>query len=124
MKNSILKSAALLGAVMMITAACGAVTPKKEVSLYERLGGQEAIETVVGDFIDTVGGDTRITNEIVLTRLGEIDIPTLKTHVSHLVCGATGGPCEYKGRDMKTAHAGLKISDAEFDYVVEDLVKT
>jgi hemoglobin len=40
------------------------------------------------------------------------------------VCEATGGPCRYTGRDMRAAHAGTRISDAEFDALVEDLVRS
>ena len=38
------------------------------------------------------------------------------------VCGATGGPCTYTGRDMKTTHAGMRISNVDFTAMVEDLV--
>lgn len=38
------------------------------------------------------------------------------------VCGATGGPCTYTGRDMKTTHAGMRITNADFTAMVEDLV--
>jgi hemoglobin len=41
-----------------------------------------------------------------------------------MVCQATGGPCVYTGRNMKAAHAGMGISHAEFDAVVDDLVQT
>jgi len=37
---------------------------------------------------------------------------------------ATGGPCEYRGRSMKEAHAGMKVTKGEFDALVDDLVKT
>ncbi|HEY5647991.1 MAG TPA: group 1 truncated hemoglobin [Nitrospiria bacterium] len=124
MKTHSIKPLVLLGALVVFITACGAAAPKKEATLYERLGGKAAIEAVVNDFIDTVGSDSRITNAVVLNRLAEIDIATLKSHVTHLVCGATGGPCEYHGRDMKTAHNGLRITDEEFDVVVDDLVQT
>lgn len=39
-------------------------------------------------------------------------------------CMATGGPCEYKRRDMTLTHAELEITNAEFAYVVDDRVKT
>ncbi len=97
---------------------------KKEATLYDRLGGMKAIEAVVNDFIDTVGSDKRITNPKVGQRLKEIDIAKLKSLVADQVCAGTGGPCEYKGRSMKESHAGLAITDAEFGYVVDDLVKT
>jgi hemoglobin len=44
-------------------------------------------------------------------------------HLADQICMATGGPCKYSGRDMKTTHAGMKISNADFGALVEDLVK-
>jgi hemoglobin len=38
------------------------------------------------------------------------------------VCGATGGPCSYRGRDMKSTHLGMQISSADFGALVQDLV--
>ena len=40
------------------------------------------------------------------------------------ICAGTGGPCTYTGRDMKSAHAGMGITDAQFNALVEDLVKS
>jgi len=40
------------------------------------------------------------------------------------ICQATGGPCTYKGQTMLAAHKGMKITDAEFTALVEDLVKS
>ena len=38
------------------------------------------------------------------------------------ICQASGGPCTYTGKDMKTAHQGMGIKDADFNALVEDLV--
>jgi hemoglobin len=40
------------------------------------------------------------------------------------ICAGTGGPCKYTGRDMKSAHRGMNITEAQFNALVEDLVKT
>ena len=40
------------------------------------------------------------------------------------ICQATGGPCKYTGKDMKTAHPGMNIKEADFDALVEDLKKS
>jgi len=87
-------------------------------------GGKKAIDKVVNDFIDTVGGDPRIQNPKVGEQLAKIDINRLKQLAADQVCMATGGPCQYTGRDMKSSHVGLAITNEEFDYVVDDLVKT
>src|SRR5512139_3513587 len=86
-------------------------------SLYERLGGQGAIQAVVTKFISNVGADKRINTWFATT-----DLKKLNKLLVEQVCMATGGPCTYSGRDMKTTHKGLKITSAAFGALVEDLV--
>lgn len=88
-------------------------------SLYERLGGQPAIQAVVDDFIGNVAGDTRINGFFAHT-----DIPHLNNMLVEQICQATGGPCTYTGRSMKVAHAGMGVHDADFNALVEDLAKS
>ncbi len=88
-------------------------------SLYQRLGGQEAITAVVDDFVGNVAADTRINSYF-----GKVDIPRLKEKLVEQICEGTGGPCKYTGMDMKTTHASLGITSADFEALVEDLVKT
>ena len=114
----------LLITALMLMSACATESHKPQSSLYDRLGGKKAIDMVVNDFIDTVGSDQRIQNPKVSERLGSIDIDGLKQLVADQVCMAAGGPCQYIGRDMKSSHVGLEITNAEFDYVVDDLIKT
>jgi hemoglobin len=89
----------------------------KEKSLYERLGGKEAITVVVDDFIKRVAADSQINRFFATT-----DIPKLKTNLVDQLCEASGGPCKYKGKDMKTAHKGLGVSNAHFDAMGNDMV--
>jgi hemoglobin len=97
--------------------AMKSVAPQK--SLYDRLGGQPAITAVVDDFVANVAADSRINGFFART-----DIPRLKKNLSDQICAGTGGPCTYTGRDMRSAHKGMNITDAQFDALVEDLVKT
>jgi hemoglobin len=87
-------------------------------SLYERLGGKAAISAMVDQYVANVAAHTRINGRFATT-----DIPKLTGHLVDQVCMAAGGPCTYTGRDMKTTHAGMKISNADFGALVEDLVK-
>jgi len=91
----------------------------KEKSLYERLGGLPAIQAVVDDFVANVAADTRINR-----RFANANIPLLKKHLVDQVCEATDGPCKYTGRSMRETHRGMNITEAEFNALVEDLVKT
>jgi hemoglobin len=88
-------------------------------SLYERLGGKPAITAVVDDFIGNVAADQRIN-----LRFQGANIPRLKTMLVDQICEASGGPCTYTGKPMLEAHRGMKVSDAEFNALVEDLVKS
>ena len=112
---------ALAAAVLMVGCSSGMEggKPMAQASLYERLGGKPAITAVVDDFIGNVAGDTRINK-----RFGSADIPKLKTRLVDQVCEASGGPCKYTGASMRDAHTGMKITDAEFGALVEDLVKS
>jgi hemoglobin len=93
--------------------------PMQQKSLYDRLGGQGAITAVVDDFTANVAADNRINKFFAKT-----DIPRFKKLLADQICAGTGGPCTYTGRDMKSAHAGMGITDAQFNALVEDLVKT
>ena len=104
---------------LIAASGCAAPTIMPTSSLYDRLGGKPAITAVVNDFIDLVGRDARIIHAPAPAR-----VPVVKTLLADMVCQASGGPCTYGGRDMKSAHAGLGITNAEFDAVVDDLVKT
>ena len=88
-------------------------------SLYERLGGLDAIAAAVDSFAARCAGDDRINAEFART-----DIPRLKKMLVDQLCEATGGPCTYTGRDMRAAHDGMGVTAGEFDALVEDLVAT
>ena len=88
-------------------------------SLYERLGGKDAIAAVVDDFVARCAADGRINGKFART-----DVPRLKKMLVDQVCEASGGPCTYSGRDMKETHAGMGVTSGEFDALVEDLVAT
>ena len=90
-----------------------------EKSLYDRLGGKPAITAVVDDFVGRVAADNRING-----KFANSNIPRLKMMLVDQICQATGGPCTYTGRDMKSAHAGMGVSGSEFDALVGDLVVT
>jgi len=90
-----------------------------EKTLFERLGGLDAITAVVEDFRDRVAQDDRINLKFARTDLGR-----LRKMLIDQVCEATGGPCQYNGRSMKQAHGGMKVTTGEFNALVEDLVAT
>jgi len=88
-------------------------------SLYDRLGKMDAITPLVDDFVANVAADTRIN-----AAFANADVPHLKKMLVDQICAATGGPCKYTGKDMKTAHQGMNIKAADFDALVDDLKKS
>jgi hemoglobin len=88
-------------------------------SLYDRLGGLPNIRQVVDELIGTVAADARIN-----TFFAHSNIRELKLHLVEHICVSAGGPCEYRGRDMKTAHEGLGVTEAHYSALVENLEKT
>jgi hemoglobin len=127
---------ALFGSLPVILAACGSsdgddstaattttvatTTTAAGPSLYTRLGGNDAISAVIADFVDKqVVPDDRINGFFANT-----DLTRLKVLLTEFTDNATGGPEKYTGRDMKTTHAGLKITVADFNALVEDLSKS
>jgi hemoglobin len=85
-------------------------------TLYHRLGGRDGIDAVVATFVVNVGRDPRIQLRFLFT-----DLDSLRGHLSEQICEASGGPCKYTGKPMKSGHAGMQVRDAEFDAMAEDL---
>jgi hemoglobin len=88
-----------------------------EGSLYERLGGVEAITAVARAFDDRAGKDNRINQKFARTNLDRLT----KEFIDQL-CQDTGGPCTYTGLSMTQAHTNMGVTNAEFDAFMEDLV--
>jgi len=115
--------------------------PKKEPakkSLYERLGGESGTHAIVDDFVVRAIADPRVNWErkgvkprgLNLSRRSaewqpsDQNVSRLKQHLAQFLALATGGPTQYEGRDIKEAHAGMRITNTEFDAAVGDLKAT
>jgi hemoglobin len=87
-----------------------------DTTLYDRLGGEVAVEAVVDDFYERVLADDRVNHHFE-----GVDMDDLRAHQRQFIASAAGGPVEYDGREMAAAHAALGITDAEFGVVAEHL---
>jgi hemoglobin len=117
-----LRAIRLVHAVLLVaTLASPTGAFAKDKSLYDRLGGKKAITAVVDEFVSRVAADDRINHFFKLTASDPERLASFKGKLVDQICQATGGPCQYTGKDMKTAHAGMGISDADFNALVEDL---
>lgn len=87
-----------------------------EASLYQRLGGYDAIAAVVDDFFARFGGDPELTP--FLGGINAVQGARIRQRFVDFACATTGGPCLYLGRDMRGAHEGLPITVRHFEQVM------
>jgi hemoglobin len=87
-----------------------------EGSLYERLGGVDAITAVARAFDERAGKDDRINQKFARTNLERLT----KEFVDQL-CQDTCGPCTYTGLSMKQSHTNMGVTNGEFDAFMDDL---
>ena len=89
-----------------------------EKSLYDRIGGEEVVRAIVEDIWNNHGA-----NPIVKDRFAKSNPHYVKQMVFEIFAAATGATdVKYSGKDMKTAHAGMNISEMEFNAVVDDVL--
>lgn len=100
-----------------------AATAAPAASLHERLGGTAAISSVVDAFVANVAADTRVNARFARVAGDTGAMRQFKQKLVDQVCAGAGGPCTYSGLDMKAAHQGMGLTNADFDAIVEDLVK-
>jgi hemoglobin len=86
-------------------------------SLYDRLGGPDAVRLAVDRLFDRLVTDPELARYFAAK-----DVGRHVRHVRPFIAAAIGGPELYRGRDMGAAHAGLEITDVHFDRTVEHLV--
>ena len=94
----------------------------QQASLYQRLGGYAALAAVSDDFLGHLASDPQMGRFFV--GLSTDSRLKVRQHVVDSLCVATGGPCKYIGRDMKTAHTGLSITESDWSSMVKYLVGT
>ena len=122
MKNHIVGVALALALFLSCLGSTQGVSAQSGNSLYKQLGGYDALAAVTDDFI------TRLATDKTLGRFFVGASDNSKMRIRQLVldqlCAATGGPCVYIGRDMKTAHKGLGITEEDWNIAVKHLVAT
>lgn len=91
--------------------------------LWDRLGGESAVTAVVHDFVALAAPDPRVNflrdGKYTLDAAG---VANLERKLVELVSAVSGGPLKYTGGDMKAVHAGMGITDAQFDAIAGDLI--
>lgn len=85
-------------------------------SLYERLGGSDAIAAVVDEFYERMLDDERVAHYFE-----DIDMAAQRAHQTRFISSVAGGPVEYTGADMYEAHEHLGLTDEDFEVTATHL---
>ena len=108
--------------IILLSATITLAQQAEPKSLYDRLGGYNAISAVVEDFAPKLFNDPKIGRFFV--GMSTDTKEQFKQKSKNLICNVTGGPCKVISRPAKTAHAGLGITEDDFNVVVQHLVDT
>ena len=90
-------------------------------TLYDSLGGINAISAVTDQFLTNVVADNVINSRFAATVSDSFRLRLLRQNLIEQICSASGGPCQYLGKTMMQAHKGMNISSKEFGALVGDL---
>ena len=91
-------------------------------TLYDRLGGYDVISAVVSDLLPRLRGDPQLAH--FWQHRPEDTLNRSKQLLIDFLCSSAGGPVYYTGRDMKTSHKGMKISESNWAAFLEHLHAT
>jgi hemoglobin len=114
--------AVLLIVAMNAGAALAQDKPAAAQSLYSRLGGYDAIAAVTDDFVGRLASDPQLGRFFV--GFSDDSKKLTRQRIVDFLCQTTGGPCAYTGREMKTVHTGLKITEQDWQISVKHLNAT
>ncbi|HEY0004783.1 MAG TPA: group 1 truncated hemoglobin [Pyrinomonadaceae bacterium] len=109
-----------LAMVLNWTAMPASAQAQKERSLYQRLGGYDAVAAVVDDFVGRLIQDPQFAR--FFSGFSVDSKKKIRQHIVDQFCAAAGGPCIYTGRDMKTVHQGIGITEADWNAAAKHLV--
>lgn len=101
----------------LVLASCAASPPPRDDALYRQLGGREGIEAIVEETLVRLVDNPRIGHHFEA-----VDLVQLHGRLADQFCVEAGGPCEYTGLSMQDAHAGMRLDEADFNALVEDLI--
>jgi hemoglobin len=109
------KFSLLLSTCLILLLGCTAAT---QPSLYQRLGADEGIRAIVDGLLVEIEHDDRIVHHFTDT-----DIGRFRAMLTEQLCDLSGGPCQYSGSTMQESHRGFNITLADYDALVEGLIK-
>lgn len=102
---------AILACASLVSAAQAA-----DDATFQGLGGKAGIKSIVATLIPVIQSDPRIKESFT-----DVDMRQLALRLEEQFCVLSGGPCTYRGKDMKEIHDGLNVTNAQFNALTEDL---
>ena len=108
-------------AATLLTSLSFAQTAPAQKSLYERLGGQPAVQAVASGLVDRILADNRVNKWFTHAASSPENTRAYKATLTAIICKSVGGPCNYTGLDMVAAHKGRGVTSDAFNAVAEDL---
>ena len=102
--------------LLLVQLGCANSRPDQ---LYRDLGELVGITAIVEELLVLMGENPRIAHHFA-----EADIVNLRDKLVEQFCVEAGGPCVYTGTTMDVAHAGLDLSESDFNALVEDLQRS
>jgi hemoglobin len=108
----ILRAALLIASVNL--SACATTSQQ---TLYDKLGGEQGINTIVGHLVQNIGHD-----EQVFHYFAEANVDRFKKHLALHLCDISDGPCHYDGDSMQQIHDGMEINERDFNHLVDLLI--
>lgn len=106
----------LITVILALASSFAAAQPSTDDELYRAFGGKPGLASLMQDFVRRLVVDPR-----TAPSFRSANLPRLEMRLTEQLCMIAGGPCQYTGRDMKSAHAGMAIGKAEFNALVEVL---
>jgi hemoglobin len=91
-------------------------------TLFERLGGTPGITAIVDDVIEAHMNNPAINKRFMPYQDQPERFTKIRQHTIDFFSAGSGGPLEYKGRDMPTTHTGMNISAEEYMHVIDDIM--
>ena len=116
MKRYLTLTATVFAALLSLANLADAQVAATSDAVYQQFGGKVGIDKVVADFLPLLLADNRIKDSFK-----DADMERLGVLLAEQFCQLTGGPCAYSGKEMREAHKDMKLSNAQFNALAEDL---
>lgn len=104
----------LLVVLVLSLPACAQTS--ENTTLYDDLGGEQGVETLVEGLIERIGHD-----EQIFHYFAETHVSRFREKLIEHFCQISDGPCTYTGDNMHDIHVGMKINEQDFNHLVDML---